>query len=108
MTNTREEVAMREALNCLDNYIRNTDPPQDIYEAFDTLQAAQADARALVGELVGILQGAMDEADGCELNMSNYHHDDVHNLNNSYVVLFQTAEQALTKAQAFMEDVCKS
>lgn len=41
------------------------------------------------------LQCGLNDTDGCELNMSNYHHDDVHHLNNSYVVLFQSIEQAL-------------
>ncbi len=41
------------------------------------------------------LQLSLDEADGCELNMSNYHHDNVGDLNSAYVRLFQGIEQAL-------------
>ena len=29
-----------EAMNCLDNYIRNTNPPDDVYDAFDMLSSA--------------------------------------------------------------------
>lgn len=36
----RQIQAVAEAINRLDNYIRNTDPPEDIYQAFDTLQNA--------------------------------------------------------------------
>ncbi|MEI6283279.1 MAG: hypothetical protein WCP82_11305 [Alphaproteobacteria bacterium] len=42
-----------------------------------------------------ILQGGLDNFDGVEINPSNYRHDDVRNLNDGYVGLFQTIEAAL-------------
>lgn len=46
------------------------------------------------------LQGGIDNYDGCEINPSNYRHDDACNLNNGYVGLFQAIEAALAAIRA--------
>lgn len=43
------------------------------------------------------LKNALEEYDGCEINPSNYRHDDVCHLNDNYVGLFQAVERAIGK-----------
>jgi len=47
--------------------------------------------------LIELIDAALAEFDGCEINPSNYNHDDACNLNNGYVGLFQTLEEVKAK-----------
>ena len=55
--------------------------------------------------VVGALQLTLDDADGFELNMGNYSHDSVHDINNAYVSLFQGIEQAIALLRTWQEKV---
>ena len=69
---------------------------------FEAYQAACAELLPVIREMRQSLAAALFEVDGCELNMSNYRHDDVHGLNNAYVALFQYVEEAITKADTLL------
>ena len=59
-------------------------------------QAAQADARELVGELVEALKFADDNL--YEININNYDHDEVCHLNSRSVEVALSVQKALTKS----------
>lgn len=50
--------------------------------------------------LIAYLQGALDDHDGVEINPCNYNDDDVIGLNNGYVALFQSIEEAIKQLGA--------
>lgn len=51
-------------------------------------------------DLTRELADALADADGAEINPSNYAHDDVCYLNDSYVAVFQVAERAIAALRA--------
>jgi len=65
---------------------------------FLAYQACAAEMGKDMEKMREALQSTLNDADGCELNMSNYNHDLVHDLNNAYVRLFQGIEEALALA----------
>ncbi len=69
-----------------------TTPNSIVKNSDENEHGIEAKVAVNVFELVNQISDALNDADGHELNMSNYRHDDVRGLNDAYVSLFQTLE----------------